>query len=152
MNDTSNHFAEAAMLIRKPVTEVYEAFINPEITTKFWFTKSSGRLELNSKVDWVWEMYNVTIPVTVKALIPNQSIVIQWSDDPDQMVEWVFEEIASEKTFVTVKNTGFKGSCEELISQIRESTGGFTWLLSGLKAYLEHGIELNLVADRFPQK
>ena len=46
------------MLIRKPVKEVFEAIINPEITTKFWFTKSSGRLDENKKVEWVWEMYN----------------------------------------------------------------------------------------------
>jgi uncharacterized protein (DUF2249 family) len=28
--------------------------------------------------------------------------------------------------------------------------GGFTMVLAGLKALLEHGIELNLVADHFP--
>jgi uncharacterized protein YndB with AHSA1/START domain len=37
--------AKAAMLIRKPVAEVFEAFIDPAITSRFWFTKSSGRLE-----------------------------------------------------------------------------------------------------------
>ena len=35
--------AKAEKLIRKPVAKVFEAFINPEITTKFWFTKSSGK-------------------------------------------------------------------------------------------------------------
>ena len=47
MNQTGKNFqlskvpiAKAEMLIRKPVAEVFEAFINPEITTKFWFTKS----------------------------------------------------------------------------------------------------------------
>ena len=33
-------FAEAGMLIRKPVEQVFEAFINPEITTSFWFLKA----------------------------------------------------------------------------------------------------------------
>lgn len=32
--DTQN-FAKAEMLIRKPVNEVFEAFINPEITTNY---------------------------------------------------------------------------------------------------------------------
>jgi uncharacterized protein YndB with AHSA1/START domain len=50
--------AKAEMLIRKPVAEVFEAFINPEITTKFWFTKSSGRLEAGKQITWTWEMYN----------------------------------------------------------------------------------------------
>jgi uncharacterized protein YndB with AHSA1/START domain len=34
--------AKAEMLIRKPVEEVFEAFVNPAVTTKFWFTKSRG--------------------------------------------------------------------------------------------------------------
>lgn len=36
---------EAQMMIRKPVAEVFEAFVDPEITVNFWFTKSSNRLE-----------------------------------------------------------------------------------------------------------
>ena len=32
--------AKTGMLIRKPVADVFEAFINPDITTKFWFTKA----------------------------------------------------------------------------------------------------------------
>jgi hypothetical protein len=33
---------------------------------------------------------------------------------------------------------------------VRDSTEGFTIVLAGLKAWLEFGIRLNLVADRFP--
>jgi len=29
------------------------------------------------------------------------------------------------------------------------STEGFTLVIAGAKAYLEHGLQLNLVADRF---
>ena len=42
--------AKTGMLIRRPVADVFEAFINPEITTKFWFTKSSGKLETGKQV------------------------------------------------------------------------------------------------------
>lgn len=38
--------AKAEMLIRKPVAEVFEAFVNPAVTAKFWFSKGSGRLEV----------------------------------------------------------------------------------------------------------
>jgi len=31
--------AKVEMLIRKPLDEVFEAFVDPTITTKFWFTK-----------------------------------------------------------------------------------------------------------------
>jgi len=32
---------KTGMLIRKPVAEVFEAFVNPDVTTKFW-TESCG--------------------------------------------------------------------------------------------------------------
>ena len=61
--------AEAQMSIRKPVSEVFEAFVDPAITKNFWFTKSSGRLEVNKKTTWEWEMYNVSATVVVKEII-----------------------------------------------------------------------------------
>ena len=63
MTDTNN-YAYAAMMIRKPVEQVFMAFTNPEITTKFWFTKSSGILEKGRTVDWTWEMYNHSKVIT----------------------------------------------------------------------------------------
>ena len=48
--------SKTGMLIRRPVAEVFEAFVDPEITTKFWFTQSGGRLEAGKQVQWEWEM------------------------------------------------------------------------------------------------
>jgi uncharacterized protein YndB with AHSA1/START domain len=69
--------AKTGMLIRKPVADVFGAFVNPDITTKFWFTKSSGRLEAGKQVQWDWEMYGISIPVTARAIEPNKRIVIE---------------------------------------------------------------------------
>ena len=151
MTEASNHYADAAMLIRKPTPIVFQAFIDPAITTKFWFTKGSGQLEEGKTVEWVWEMFNHSVPIVVKSIVPNERILIQWGDDPDAIVEWTFKSLSESSTFVTIKNQGFKGTAEELIAQIRDATGGFTWVLAGLKAYLEHHIELNLIADRYPK-
>lgn len=63
---------EAQMLIRKPITMVFQAFIDPRITTKFWFTKSSGQLEEEKTIKWEWEMYSVSDDIKVKQIIPNQ--------------------------------------------------------------------------------
>ena len=70
--------AKTEMLIRRPVAEVFEAFINPDITTKFWFTKSSGRLEAGKQIRWDWEMYNSGTDVNVKAIEPNKRILVEW--------------------------------------------------------------------------
>ena len=135
------------MLIRKPVKEVFEAFIDPSITTKFWFTKSSGRLEVGKRIRWDWEMYGVFAELHVKELEQNNRILIKFDDDTT--VEWIFTP-RSEGTFVTIINAGFKGSPNEIVKQVIDSTGGFTIVLCGLKALLEHNINLNLVSDKFP--
>ena len=143
--------ATASMLIRKPVGEVFEAFVDPAITSKFWFTKGSGRLEAGMTVHWEWEMYDISVPVEVKAIEPNQRILIEWPGTTEPAtVEWQFTPYGDDLTWVTITNAGFTGTGDEVVSQALDSTGGFSFTLAGLKAWLEHGIELNLVGDHTP--
>ena len=143
---------KTGMLIRKPVAEVFEAFINPDITTKFWFTKSSGRLEEGKQAQWDWEMYQISIPVSAKTIEPNKRIVITWPGYSSlTTVEWEFAPQEDGTTFVRITESGFTGDGDELVKQVTDSTQGFTLVLAGLKALLEHNIQLNLVADRYPK-
>lgn len=70
----TKYFAKAEMLIRKPIELVFQAFINPEITTKFWFTKSSGKLEEGKETEWTWEMYNHSIVVNTRTVELNKKL------------------------------------------------------------------------------
>jgi uncharacterized protein YndB with AHSA1/START domain len=145
--------AKTGMLIRKPVADVFEAFINPDITTKFWFTKSSGRLEVGKQVQWDWEMYDISIPVTVKVIEANKRIVIEWPGyGSPTTVEWILAPQEDDTTFVSITNAGFTGDGDALVKQATDSTEGFSLVLAGLKALLEHNVRLNLVADRFPKR
>lgn len=144
--------AKTGMLIRKPVADVFSAFIDPEVTIKFWFTKSSGRLEPGKQVKWEWEMYGASTLVDVKAIEPNKRIVIEWDGYSGRTtVEWKFAPQQDDATFVSIAESGWTGSADELVEYVSNATQGFTWTLAGLKALLEHGIQLNLVADRFPK-
>ena len=143
---------KTGMLIRKPVAEVFEAFVNPDITTQFWFTKGSGRLEPGQEVQWEWEMYGISIPVTAKTIEPNQRIVIEWPGYSGlTTVEWIFEPQENGTTFVRITEEGFTGDGDSLVQQVTDSTQGFSLVLAGAKALLEHNVRLNLVADRFPK-
>ena len=142
---------KTGMLIRKPPSEVFEAFANPDITTRFWYTRSSGRLEQGANVQWDWEMYGVSARVSVTAVEPNRRIVIEWPGQNGQtIVEWTFEPYGAGGTFVTVVNRGFTGSGDEIVKELADSMGGFSLVLAGAKALLEHRVELNLVLDRYP--
>jgi uncharacterized protein YndB with AHSA1/START domain len=144
--------AKVEMLVRRPVPTVFAAFVDPAITTRFWFTRSTGRLEAGETVEWTWEMYGHTILVKVEAIEPNRRIRIAWGPPgTETTVEWSFIPYEEDATFVTIVNSGFAGDADELVQQALNSKGGFTWVLAGAKAWLEHGIELNLVADAFPK-
>jgi uncharacterized protein YndB with AHSA1/START domain len=96
-------------------------------------------------------MYAASAEVQVKAVEENARILIEWpGEDGPTTVEWVFTPRAGGATFVSITNRGFQGDGDALVRQAIDATEGFTLVLAGLKALLEHGIELNLVADRFP--
>src|SRR5260370_32086910 len=136
MNDlqlTQIPVAKAEMLIRKPVAEVFEAFMNPEITTKFWFTKSSGRLEAGKQVTWSWEMYNASSDVTVKDVEQNKRILIEWSGyGSPTTAGWIFTPFGNDATFVGITNSCFSGDGDVLVKPALDYTRGFTWALAGL--------------------
>jgi uncharacterized protein YndB with AHSA1/START domain len=143
---------KTGMLIRKPVNEVFEAIVNPKITTNFWFTKSSGRLEVGKSIQWNWEMYNVSIHVVARVIEPNARVVVEWPGySGPTTVEWRFAPQQNGTTFVAVTESGFSGIGDELAKYVADSTQGFALMLAGLKAFLEHGVRLNLTADRYPQ-
>ena len=142
--------AKVEMLIRRPVAEVFEAFVDPAVTTKFWFTKSSGRLEEGKEVRWDWEMYGASAQVIVKAVEENRRIFIEWGGGGKfTRVEWLFTP-REDGTFVTITNEGFSGTADEIVAQAMDSVGGFTIVLAELKAFLEHDVTLNLVSDKSP--
>jgi uncharacterized protein YndB with AHSA1/START domain len=147
-NEKQSLVVRAEMLIRRPISEVFEAFVDPSITTKFWFTKSSGRLEKGKLIRWDWEMYGVGDEFVVRKLETDRQIMIEWSDGTT--TEWEFTRRTEQETFVVIQNAGFKGSADEVTAQAIDSMGGYTMVLCGLKAYLEHGIQLNLVGDKAP--
>ncbi|HAO07671.1 MAG TPA: polyketide cyclase [Chryseobacterium sp.] len=142
---------ETQMLIRKPVAQVFQAIIDPAITTNFWFTKSSGHLEVGKIVKWEWEMYSLSANVLTKQIIPNKLISTEWGNPPTN-VDYEFTALSDETTYVVIKNYGFTETGDELIQAIQDNTGGFTTVLDGMKAYLEHNIRLNLIADKFPKE
>lgn len=138
--------AHTEMLIRRPVADVFRAFVDPGVTSKFWFSSGSDVLAPDKSVTWYWAWYGVSANVTVRAFEQEHRILIAWPT----AVEWIFSPQGPHATFVQITESGFTGSDDEQVAQAIDSMGGFSFVLAGCKAYLEHGIELNLVADHNP--
>lgn len=141
---TAPPVARATMLIRRPVEEVFNAFVEPAVTTRFWFNRSSGPLAAGQTVTWYWDRYGVSAEVFVKALEPNRRIEIEWPTP----VEWVFTSRDDGTTFVSIVASGFTGTDDEQVAQALDSTEGFNLVIAACKALLEHGVELKVVSDK----
>ena len=102
--------ARAEMLIRKPVAKVFEAFVNPDITSNFWFTKSEGRLESGKHIRLDWEVYGVSTSVLVKTLGPEKRILLEWgTGEKRTTVERSFEPRGIDTTIASITNLDFSG-------------------------------------------
>jgi uncharacterized protein YndB with AHSA1/START domain len=135
------------MLIRKPPADVFRAFADPAVTTKFWYTRSSGPMTAGAKLRWDWEMFGASANVVVKEVEPERRIVFDWGfDGPMRTVELRFVPW-KEHTYVNVVETGYRGTPEEMATQAIDSISGFSLVLAAAKAWLEHGLQLAVVAD-----
>jgi uncharacterized protein YndB with AHSA1/START domain len=101
---------KVGMLIRRPPAEVFQAFVDPAITTRFWFTKSSGKSTPGARIQWDWEMFGVSDQVSVKEVEDNSRILIEWGDgDESTTVEFRFISWRDEATYVQIIESGFTG-------------------------------------------
>ena len=139
------------MLFRVPRESVFEAFVNPDVTTKFWFTHSDGRLETGQTIQWEWRMYGCSTNVRVREIIPNELIKFEWGEETTRSkVEITLEKRSEDSTLVTITNHQFCGDEQAVVAEAIGSMGGFSLVLANAKAYLEHGIDLKLILDHAP--
>lgn len=142
--------AEAALLIRRPVTEVFQAFLDPGIASRFWFSRSSGELREGSTVTWSWDPADCDVAVDVLAVRTGELIAFDWNAYGEfSRVEIQFEAVAANQTWVraSCRGLGQEPGATRAAADFSES---FALVLAGLKALLEHHVVLNLIADRCP--
>ena len=142
--------AKAKMVIRRPASEVYEAFADPDIMTIFWFPRASGRLETGKEVKWYIgtgdDAFKIT--VRVKSAEKPRSIHIEWGNgDQFTEVKWEFENKGDEATIVRITESGFTGDQSEIVQSALDSTGGFNQVVTAAKALLEYNAQINVVRD-----
>ena len=143
--------AKAQIRIRKSPAEVFSAFAEAELMSKFWFARNDDGLKVGETVSWFIRLGEeaVSFPVLVTELNPPHTIVIEWEgpDGVSTQVTWSFQESSSGDTLLMIEETGFTGSPEAIMASVLDSTGGFNQVIIAAKALLEHGVALNVVAD-----
>jgi uncharacterized protein YndB with AHSA1/START domain len=152
---TKSPTVDVGLLIRRPPHDVFEALADPSMTTRFWYTKSSGRMIEGAELTWQWEMYGASGKVWVKAVEADRRIRFAWEGyDPSQptTVEFLLFPYDNDFTYLRITEAGFSGDADSQTSKALDSTTGFTFLLSSLKAALEHDITLRVTMDAHPPR
>lgn len=141
--------SNAALQIQKPIEEVFEGIVNPAKMTKYFISKSSGRMESGKEVLWKFPEFADKYPVKVINLEVNRSISFVW--DPETVVYITLEKLTDESTLVRVNESG-KELNENNLKWVLENTEGWANFLACMKAYLEYGIQLRKGAFDFMRK
>ena len=141
---------KARIRIRRSPSDVFTAFADASAMSKFWFTRRDDGLREGESVSWfIGSGKNaVSFDIRVKELQRPGKIVIEWENGGEHtQVAWSIDGTAEGETILTIEESGFTGSREAIIERALNSTAGFNQVIVAAKALVEHGIELNVVAD-----
>ncbi len=142
--------AKAESIVRAAPIEVFNAFVDAEKMSQFWFTRRDEGLQEGRTVSWFIgaDKNAYAIEVSVKEIKEPELIRIYWqSGEHSTQVLWQIQGKNNGHSILTIEESGFKGSDDEIIAKALDSTGGFNQVIIALKAYLEHNAIINVVTD-----
>lgn len=138
--------ARVSLQIQKPVEEVFEAIVNPQIMTKYFISESSGRMETGKELFWEFGDFPGKFPVKVTEVQSDSMVSFVW--DEETIVRIILEEQTDKSTVVTITE-GEKELSEKNLEWLIGNTFGWGNFLDCMKACLEYGVQLRKGAFDF---
>jgi uncharacterized protein YndB with AHSA1/START domain len=65
---------KAALQILKPVNEVFEAIVDPNIMSNYFISKSSGKMEEGKQIKWQFPEFDMEFPIRIDKIESNKYI------------------------------------------------------------------------------
>ncbi|MBK5445155.1 MULTISPECIES: SRPBCC family protein [unclassified Peribacillus] len=127
--------------ILKPVNEVFEAIVDPEKMSNYWFSSGTGRVEQGKTITWRYDEYNAEGVINVLEVEEDKKIVFSWGGyGQETVVTITLKELDNTSTIIEVNELGFKEDDPEIINKMIGQKEGWVYMLTCLKGYLENGI------------
>ncbi|MGF6824627.1 uncharacterized protein YndB with AHSA1/START domain [Microbacterium sp. ZKA21] len=135
--------------VARPIAEAYEAVADPAQLSRYFTTGGArGRLEVGAEVTWDFADFPGRFPVTVVEASAPDRIVIEWGGENAaggaEMTRTTFEFSSIDdgaRTLVTITEQSWQATPDGAKSAFGNCEG-WTGMLSAMKAWLEHGINL----------
>lgn len=140
---------KTALQILKPVNEVFEAIVDPDIMSNYFISKSSGKMEEGKQIKWQFPEFDMEFPIRIDKIESNKYISYYWDmDGIELLVEMTLTSKENNSTVVTITEKS-RNNDEAGIKWLMGNTEGWANFLACLKAYLEYGINLRKGAFDF---
>mgnify|MGYP001265144449 CR=1 FL=1 len=148
--DADHLSARAAIRIHGTPDRVFSAFVEADAMSRFWFTRRDEGLRAGQTVTWFLGDGDdaMGFEIRVTEVERPDRIVIEWENGGElTTVTWSIVRIGEQEAILTIEETGFGGSQDAIIERVVDSTGGFNQVVLAAKAFVEHGIALDVVRD-----
>ncbi|MGX6445906.1 SRPBCC family protein [Neobacillus sp. K501] len=127
--------------ILKPANEVFEAIADPDKMANYWFSSGTGRIEQRKKITWRYAEYNAEVLITVLEVEENKKIVFSWGEEGEETtVTITLSTLEEAGTEIGIIESGFNEDDPDLVDKLVGQKGGWVYMLTCLKGYLENGI------------
>ena len=127
--------------ILRPASEVFEAIVDPVTIGNFWFSSSSERWKQDKTVTLRYDEYEAEGNINVLEVEENKKIVFLWGSEQEETVVTItLKELDSMSTVIELIESGLKENDPQIGNKMIGQKEGWVYMLSCLKAYLEHGV------------
>jgi uncharacterized protein YndB with AHSA1/START domain len=127
--------------ILKPANEVFEAIVDPEKMSNYWFSSGTGRVEQGKTITWRYDEYNAEVTINVLEVEENKKIVYSWGGNGQETVVTItLKELDHTSTIIEVNESGLKEDDPEIVNKMIGQKEGWVYMLTCLKGYLENGV------------
>lgn len=143
---------KAALQIQKPISEVFNAIIDPAKMSNYFISQSTGKMEEGKNLVWKFPEFEIEVPVRVGKIEKDKYISYYWENNKlEMLVEINLSIHENNSTVVTITEKSMKND-EAGINWLKGNTEGWANFLACLKAYLEYGINLRKGAFDFRRR
>lgn len=124
------------MKILKPASDVFEAIVDPQKMSGYWFSSGTARVEQGKNITWKYEEYGAEGVIHVKEIEENKKIVFDWGETTVTMA--LLDDDGS--TIIQVTESGLKSEDPDFVAKMLGQKEGWVYMLTCLKGYMENGI------------
>lgn len=129
--------------IGKPIADVFQAVVKPEILNKYFTLAAQGEIKNGSSVFWNWTSHKEGLHVDIDEVIFNEKIKFSWMSSAGYKTNVVFQfkETEELRTLMTIEESGWTMD-KNGIEASYDHCSGWEHMSTCLKAHMQYGIDL----------